>query len=259
MNIIGIQLDSTWEDKQANFTKVHDLLANTSIEPNSLIILPEMFATGYSMNAAAIAEPHTGDTDRFLAQLARHYRAFAVGGLARQSEGAKARNEAVAFNAQGREIARYCKLHPFSFAKEADYYEPGREIVTFAWGDFTVALFVCYDLRFPEGFRTAVTRGTDLFVVIACWPAARREHWTALLRARAIENQAYVVGINRCGSDPRFTYSGDSMIVDPRGTPLMTAEKREGLLQASVEHAVVTDYRREFPCLQDRHPDYGQF
>lgn len=259
MNIVGIQMDMVWEDKQANFAKVRSLLDKTNIAPDSLIVLPEMFATGFSMNASDIQERAGGPTDQFLKDLARQHQAFIVGGVVRQDDGMKPRNEAVACNDQGQEIARYCKLHPFSLGKENDHYQRGRDIVTFEWGAFSVGLFICYDLRFPEVFRASVGRGADLLVVIACWPVARKDHWAALLRARAIENQAFVVGINRCGTDPHLTYGGQSVLVDPHGTVLAEAGDREGVLLGNVDPALIAKYRRALPCLQDRHPDYGLF
>lgn len=256
MNIVGVQMNMAWEDKQANFNRVRSLLEDSNIPPDSLIVLPEMFATGFSMNASDIQEPAGGPTDQFLKDLSRLHQAFTIGGVVRQDDGKKPRNEAVAFNDQGQEVARYCKLHPFSLGKETDHYQRGHDIVTFGWGDFTVGLFVCYDLRFPEVFRAAVSRGADLLVVIACWPVRRKHHWATLLRARAIENQAFVVGINRCGVDPYLTYGGESVLVDPRGTVLAEADDQENVLLASVDPTVVTDCRRALPCLRDRHPDY---
>ena len=146
---------------------------------------------------------------------------------------------------------------PFPLARKMITTRGGRDIVTFAWGAFTVGLFVCYDLRFPEVFRAAISRGADLLVVIACWPVRRKHHWATLLRARAIENQAFVVGINRCGVDPYLTYGGESVLVDPRGTVLAEADDQESVLLGSIDPALIADCRHELPCLQDRHPDYG--
>ena len=185
MNIVGVQMDMVWEDKQANFTKVRSLLDNAKVPPDSLIVLPEMFATGFSMNASDIQEQTGGLTDHFLKDLGRQYQAFTIGGVVRQDDGKKPRNEAVAFNDQGQEVARYCKLHPFSLGKETDHYERGRDIVTFAWGAFSVGLFICYDLRFPEVFRASVGRGADLLVVIACWPITRKHHWATLVEGQS--------------------------------------------------------------------------
>jgi len=114
-----------------------------------------------------------------------------------------------------------------------------------------VAPFICYDLRFPELFRMAVRQGAQLYVVIANWPASRVHHWVTLLQARAIENQAYVVGVNRCGSDPKVAYAGRSLVVSPRGVILADAGGGERVLSAELDLAALQAYRAEFPVLQD--------
>ncbi len=223
MNLVAVQLDIAWEDQQTNFAGVRALLAEAPPEKGSLILLPEMFASGFSMDISRIAEAPGGPTEGFLAEIAQAYGSFVLGGMVSQTPAGRGRNEAVAFGPDGLRIARYAKLHPFSYAKETDYFDSGDEIVTFPCGDFTVAPFVCYDLRFPEVFRAAVRQGATLFPVIANWPQARAAHWPALLRARAIENQAYVVGVNRCGNDPNVGYAGDSILFDPKGECLAEA------------------------------------
>jgi len=135
-------------------------------------------------------------------------------------------------------------------------YEAGASVVTFPWQGFSVAPFVCYDLRFPEVFRRAVRRGAELLVVIANWPHAREAHWLALLAARAIENQAYVVGVNRAGSDPHARYGGRSQIIGPRGEILAAAGADEQLLGAEIERAPLIAYRSEFPALGDMRKDF---
>ncbi|HKG80277.1 MAG TPA: nitrilase-related carbon-nitrogen hydrolase, partial [Pyrinomonadaceae bacterium] len=122
--------------------------------------------------------------------------------------------------------------------------------------EFTVSPFICYDLRFPEIFRAAVFQGAQLFVVIANWPASRVRHWITLLKARAIENQAYVMGVNRCGNDPKLSYSGHSMIIDPRGEVLADASEVEGVISAEIDAEALAQYRREFPFLNDIHHEY---
>jgi omega-amidase len=131
----------------------------------------------------------------------------------------------------------------------------GTGIATFSCNSFTVAPFICYDLRFPEAFRVATRRGAQVLVVIANWPASREAHWRSLLNARAIENQAYVAGINRCGTDPNHTYAGRSLIIDPRGEILADAGPSEGWIEAHLDLASLTAYRSEFPALEDMRDD----
>ncbi len=255
LHVVACQLDSAWEDKGESCRRAAALLAGARPPAGSLVVLPEMFATGFSMNVDATAEGERRDAERFLAEAARRLGACALGGVVRRDEpGGLALNQAVAFGADGSEIARYSKIHPFSYAGEDRRFARGREVVTFAWGPFTVAPFVCYDLRFPAVFRLAARRGATLIAVIANWPAPREEHWLALLTARAIENQAYVVGVNRCGRDPHVAYSGRSRIVDPRGRVIAEAGGGESVLEADLDLDALLAYRREFPVLADADP-----
>ncbi len=251
MKIYGVQFDIEWEDKAVNFEKIRALLSGVEIEPDSLVVLPEMFATGFSMNVEEICEGETCKSKRFLIETAKQHRCYVLGGLVTEGENGFGRNEAVAVNPEGEEIARYCKLNPFTFGGETKHYSSGEEIVTFQWHDFTVCPFICYDLRFPEIFRKAVRRGTNLFIVIACWPEPRDEHWVSLLKARAIENQAYVVGVNRCGTDPKLTYTGRSVIYDPHGGILASEVYEETVICAELDKVALVQYRKNFPVLQD--------
>jgi omega-amidase len=239
LNVLGLQLDIVWEDKAANLTKVRRLLSNAQPKPGTLVVLPEMFATGFTMNLA-LAE----DTGESIAHLAQEFHMQVLAGIVRNR-----RNEAVLFDAQGREVARYAKMHPFKFAGETA--EPGIEPVVVDCGEFKLAPTVCYDLRFPELFRDCVKRGANLFAVIANWPTPRLDHWLTLLKARAIENQSYVIGINRCGRDPSVEYPGHSQIISPRGEVLADAGEGEGVVRAELDLTELQTYRQNFPALQD--------
>ncbi|MCF7764789.1 MAG: carbon-nitrogen family hydrolase [Verrucomicrobia bacterium] len=247
--VVCAQLDLVWEDKPANFDKARALL--DGVEPGSLVLLPEMFPTGFSMNVAAIGEGIPSESERFLSELARERGICLVAGLVTPADDGRGRNEAVVFDPEGKLLGRYCKLHPFTFGGESEHYQRGSEIVTFPWAGFVVAPFICYDLRFPEAFRAAVRRGATLFVVIANWPSRRVNHWVTLLRARAIENQAYVVAVNRCGSDPKLEYPGRSLVIDPQGEILQDAGDSEGCISAAMDPEVVASWRAQFPALQD--------
>src|SRR5205814_2098629 len=192
MQIAAVQFDIAWEDREANYARVRALLAESPPQRGALVVLPEMFATGFSMNVAAAAEG--ADRPQFARQLAREHGVYLVAGIAtRASAGAHSatdancgRNESIAFDPAGEIVARYTKLHPFTLGGESKCYPRGDQIVTFTWHEFTVATFVCYDLRFPEIFRHATRRGATLMTVIANWPHARIHHWVTLLQARAI-------------------------------------------------------------------------
>jgi omega-amidase len=256
MRIIACQLDIVWENKTANFARVRRLLDKAELSEGSLVALPEMFSTGFSMNVPAIREESASETESFLRGLAREYKVFLLGGLVREGADRLGRNEAVVMTPAGETAARYCKIHPFSFGREKQHYTGGSSIVSFEWQQFRVAPFICYDLRFPEIFRLAARDGAQLFVVIANWPAGRVHHWTTLLQARAIENQAYVVGVNRTGKDPKLEYPGRSLIVDPRGAIIADGGPDEGVIGADVDVANVVEWRNEFPALQDMRREF---
>jgi omega-amidase len=245
VHVVALQLDIVWEDKPANYDKVHRLLASARPSPGALVVLPEMFATGFSMNIPTVNDDD-GTTQRFLMKIAKEYRVKVLAGIVRER-----RNEAILYDAEGLEVARYTKLHPFKFAGEA--VEPGTEPVVVDCAEFKLAPTVCYDLRFPELFRAGLKRDANLFAVIANWPTPRLDHWLTLLKARAIENQAYVIGVNRCGRDPNADYPGRSQIISPRGEVLADAGETEGFAQADLDIAALRTYREQFPVWQDTH------
>jgi omega-amidase len=179
-----------------------------------------------------------------------------IGGVVTSAPDGRGYNQAVVVGPDGTALARYSKMQPFSLGGEAKNYTAGDQPVFFAWQGLIVAPFICYDLRFPELFRSAVRGGAQLFTVIANWPHMRIHHWVTLLQARAIENQAYVAGVNRCGTDPKFTYNGRSIIVDPHGTILADAGDGEGMISAEISPEIVNKWRAEFPALQDIRPAF---
>src|SRR5262249_53732064 len=160
-----------------NFDRVAKLLSADAIKPGALVVLPEMFATGFSMHVEAIHEADDGPTHLFLAEQARRLRAFVMGGVVTRASDGRGRNMCVTFGPEGTRLCQYQKLQPFALAGEAKHYQAGSDITLCEWHDFTVAPFVCYDLRFPEIFRKAVRSGAELITVIANWPAPRDAHW----------------------------------------------------------------------------------
>jgi omega-amidase len=256
MQVIGCQTETHWHDKNANFAAVRALLSAATVVPPALIVLPEMFATGFSMHVADIAETAAGPTNRFLGELAAEHRSYVVGGVVARAADGSGRNQAAVFGPDGAEVARYEKLHPFSFGEESRHYTGGRDVVLVECGAWRVAPLVCYDLRFPEVFRRATQLGANLLVVIANWPAPRVTHWVQLLIARAIENQAYVVGVNRSGRDPKLAYPGGSLIIDPRGAIVAQLDERPGIVSGTLDLAALEEYRRQFPALADMRPEF---
>ena len=256
MKIYAVQLDIAWEDKAANHAKARALLERADLAPGSLVILPEMFATGFSMKVAATSDSATQETQAFLAETAQAFGVYLMAGVAVDGKAGKGRNESHTYDPAGELVARYCKLHPFSYGGEAANYDAGESLVIFPWQGFTAAPFICYDLRFPEIFRGAARRGANLIVVIANWPGTRIAHWLGLLKARAIENQAYVIGVNRCGNDPKLSYPGRTQVIDPRGEIIADAQGDETIVSADIHLAMLQDYRAQLPFLADMRADF---
>jgi predicted amidohydrolase len=256
MKVFCCQHDIAWEDKAATFALVESAPGPATFEPGSLVILPEMFSTGFSFDLPRIAEGDLRAAERYLAEAAQACGIFAMGGVVNVGADGRGRNECVVFSPEGREIARYVKMQPFAPGGEAAHFTAGDRPMPFAWGECLVAPFICYDLRFPEIFRPVARAGAQLITVIASWPEARIGQWVKLLQARAIENQCYVAGVNRVGSDPRFRYCGRSMIVDFRGDVVADAGTEANVISAELDLAALEQYRRELPFLADIREDF---
>lgn len=251
MHLVAVQLDMKWQDPSANCRRVEMLLAGADVPADSLIVLPEMFATGFSMNLDATAQEESRPTEVFLRELAARRESAVLGGVVGPIVDGQASNEAVAFAPDGSELVRYRKMQPFNLAGEAAKYGAGDGQRLFEWRGVQIAPFICYDLRFPEIFRPAAVDGAELLVVIACWPEARSEHWVRLLQARSIENQAFVVGVNRCGQDPHLCYDGRSAAFDPSGGSIFELDCKETVAHAELDAEQARTWRRQFPAIQD--------
>jgi predicted amidohydrolase len=252
MRIALIQMNLAWEDVAENHRRAGALLADAAREGARLAILPEMFSTGFSMASERIAQPEGGESEEFLRDQARALGIWALASVPQKGE-PRPKNVALLVSPSG-DVVRYAKIHPFSFGGEDLHYAPGDRVVTATVEGVRVTPFVCYDLRFPEPFRVAA-QDTDLFVVVANWPETRREHWRLLLRARAIENQAYVAGVNRAGEGGGLRYVGDSAAIGPLGEIIAEAGEGETVLMCDVDPAVVAKLRARFPALEDVRPE----
>jgi predicted amidohydrolase len=251
MKVAAIQHDVVWEDREANFAHLAPMIAAAAGAGARLAVLTEMFATGFSLDVERLAEPVDGPSASFLREQAVEHRLWVCGSAPeRREHDALPHNTLVLAGPDGT-VHRYDKIHPFSYAREHERFAPGASHVTVDVEGLRVSLFVCYDLRFADEFWT-LAHDTDCYVVVANWPQSRRQHWRSLLVARAIENQAYVVGVNRVGEGDGLAYSGDSMIVDPLGEVLASGGWAEALLVSEVDPAVVTEIRRHYPFLADR-------
>lgn len=255
MLVAGIQHDIVWEDPAATHDHVAPLIARAAGAGAELIVLTEMFSTGFSMATDRTAQPVGGPSTRFLQERAAAHGAWVGATLPELRPGHDRPHNCFVLAGPDGTTHRYAKIHPFTYSGEHEHYAAGSGHVTVTLGGLRVTLFVCYDLRFADEFwATAV--GTDVYLIPANWPRSRREHWSALLRARAVENQAYVVGVNRVGRGGKLDYAGDSAVLDPLGRPLATAAEDETVLLAEVTAERVETVRADYPFLQDRraHP-----
>ncbi len=246
LTVTLIQCELAWEQPEDNRRQIGALIDKLEGRTD-LIVLPEMFTTGFSMNALGNAEEPGGETELWLLQIARQ-RDCAVTGSIAVREGNGVYNRMLFATPTG--VQHYDKRHLFRMAGEDKRYQAGRERVIVAWRDWRINLQVCYDLRFPVFSRNR--EDYDLVIYVANWPAQRRYHWRQLLIARAIENLACVVGVNRIGADAGGQrYSGDSLAIAADGKILLDALNENGAAQVILDSAALQTYREEFPCQLD--------
>jgi len=252
MRIAGIQSDLAWEDRDANLATLAPLVAEAAGGGATLVVLPEMFAVGFSMDTARIAEAPDGPTSTWLIDQAAAHGVWIGGSVPVLPPGAERPRNTFVLAGPAGEQHRYEKRHPFSYAGEHEHYDAGESSLSVDIGGLRTSLTVCYDLRFADQYWD-VAPATDCYLVVANWPSPRREHWRTLLVARAIENQAYVVGVNRIGVDGNgLDHAGDSMIVDPLGEVLADAGSAATVISAEVDASSVADVRARLPFLPDR-------
>ena len=247
------EYDVGWEDPAGSLARAEALVARAAAAGARLVALPEMCATGFTMDSARWAEPLDGASGRRLGEIAARHGVWLVAGLtARDEEGAF--NAAALYSPAGELAGAYRKQRLFAYGGEHASYAPGSAPFVFEVEGVRLAAFVCYDLRFPELFR-AVARDVDAMVLIANWPAARRAHWDALVRARAIENLSYFVAVNRTGTGGRLEYDGGSVAYDPWGElAASSAQAGEGVALVDVDPGRVAEIRARYPFLEDLQP-----
>jgi predicted amidohydrolase len=255
VRVAAIQHDIEWHDRAANFARLRPAITSAVASGSRVVLVTETFSTGFSFDSPGIAEPEGGPSSQFLTEMATTHGVWVGGSCPEIAPEAPAGDQrpsnVFVLVAPDGTATRYRKIHPFSHADEQRYVRAGTEFVTVDIDGLRCALFVCYDLRFADEFW-ALASDVDAYLVVANWPAKRRLHWSTLLRARAIENQAYVVGVNRIGSGGGLDYAGDSAIIDPLGEVLATGAGVETVLLADLDPAHVASTRDHFRFLQDR-------
>jgi len=247
------QMDIVWEDKQKNMDKVRKFMEEAAKQEVDLLVFPEMTLTGFTMNTSLAGEEMLfSPTLRFFKDCSKEFHmAIAFGYV--EDFGQEYYNKLMVVS-EGKVILDYDKIHPFNYSEEGKHYIGGHEVKVVTFKDMVLSGFVCYDLRFPEIFQ-AVSNEAQLILVIANWPKERVSQWEALLRVRAIENQCYVVGVNRIGKGNGIEYVESSMAFDPLGERLTKAHSKAELQVVELHAGMVKEIRRKFPFKADRQPE----
>ncbi|WP_088825799.1 carbon-nitrogen family hydrolase [Listeria goaensis] len=250
------QIDVTFKDPDANFKRVRQTVTEAARSGAEIAVLPEMWNTGYCLSELEIyADRHGERTKKFLSELAREQNITIIGGSVAIKTDGKFTNIMYAFDNQGDFLSSYKKVHPFKLMDEHLYLEPGNDANLFMLNGTKTAGFICYDIRFPEWIRHHTARGAEVIFVVAQWPDVRISQWEKLLVARAIENQAFVVAVNRVGKDPNNQFNGHSMVINPHGEILLLAGETEENFYSTIDLAEISAARQSMSIFEDRRPE----
>ncbi|MBN2527072.1 MAG: carbon-nitrogen family hydrolase [Deltaproteobacteria bacterium] len=249
LKLAALQMDIDFDEPINNCRKLTSASLDAANSGVDVLITPEMFSTGFTMSEE-IARTSETATFEAVRACARDNRINIIAGFPVVAVDHKLRNAAVVVNRKGDVIHQYLKTHLFSLMNEDKHYMPGKGASVFELEGVRISLAICYDLRFPELFRQ-VARQVDVFCVIASWPNARQHHWDTLLRSRAIENQAYIVGVNRVGVGGELFFDGGTSVISPLGNVLCCKYSQEGLLYETIDTEQVAVIRDNYPFLQD--------
>lgn len=259
LSISLAQMAFEFGNVEANFERVAERIAEAAERGSDLVLLPELWASGYDLpNWKNYATPLNEGVFSKMANLAERHQ-ISVGGSLLERKKQKAFNTFVLCGADGKRLGVYRKIHLFRLLEEEKYLAAGDEtpMIDAPWGK--TGLAICYDLRFPEIFRSYAVGGVKLLLVVAEWPVSRIEHWRKLLMARAIENQCFVAAVNKVGESQGVRLGGRSAIIDPWGVPLIEGDDDEALLTAEIDFKEVEKARRFIPVFKDRRDDiYGK-
>ena len=241
-----IQFDILWEDVEANIERVERLLDACDNKDFDLLILPELWVCGFTMNLEAHKTFDAGHAA--MKDLSQKYNCPILGGLPRKTDDGQQNR---CYLVDGEKSLSYAKIKAFKFAGEHKKYQPGNDCHRWDVAGFQLSPFVCYDLRFPELPRSMVPQ-SNLFTYVANWPEPRIHHWRQLMVSRALENLSYVIGVNRVGKDGAgLNYVGASMVVAPDGEVLLDARDKEGVFAVDIDPAEVARIRQMWPFLED--------
>lgn len=251
LNIAVFQFSPVWEDPAANRSKIDEWLYQT-VKNRDVVFLPELFTTGFSMHVSELAETMEGETIQWMKKCSSEHQLALCGSLIIR-ENNRFINRLLFVEPSG-EIHFYNKRHLFAMGDEDQHFQPGTARLIVEYKGWRICPLICYDLRFPVWARNR--NEYDILVYSANWPQARTEVWNILLKARAIENQAYVVGANRVGIDGKMiAYSGNSQVIDPKGHILAEiGDHHKGIVSAGFSYSELLKFRTAFPVLKDADP-----
>ena len=253
-----LQLDIAIGDKQRNCRNIEDWMASFYVpsELPTAVVVPEMWNTGYALSRAKeLADPEGAEAAAFLGELARKYGVWFVGGSVLASTKKGYANRAQVINPEGKLVAQYDKAHLIRLMEEEKYFTGGRKACLFDLEGVKAGCVICYDIRFCEWIRTYALKGAEVLFVSSQWPSARADHWWTLLRARAIENQMYVVACNRCGTSGDTHFGGGSMIIGPKGEIYFEGGGGEEAGFATIDLDEVAETRNFLTVFNDRVPE----
>jgi predicted amidohydrolase len=255
INISLAQMNIVYGDKRKNFAQLQKLSADAAGRGSHMVVFPELWSTGYALDQGdELADVLNTGLFTEVSTTATQNKIAIVGSML-EKRGLEIANSAAFFAPNGRMLGIYRKIHLFRLFNEDQYLQQGSSPLTMdlPWGKTSLA--ICYDLRFPELFRRYAVEGARLIVVPAEWPLERVDHWRALLQARAIENQCYIVATNAAGETGDTVFAGHSMIIDPWGKVVIEGGEDPNLLTAEVELDLVEEVRQRIPVLEDRRPE----
>jgi predicted amidohydrolase len=251
IRVCSAQITSTWEDPEKTLVRAETFIRHAADCGAKLICFPEQFATGWDPRPHKHIQDINGSIISTLKVYAREYRIGILGSF-REAHDPLPKNTVVAISREGRILARYAKMHLFSFCREHEGNSPGTDLGIFSFDSLACGIAICYDLRFPELFRIYAQKGVHTVFVPAAWPQSRARHWELFITARAAENQMYILGVNTTGKTPVDLYEGASMTADPHGTIISRANEAEQLLFSEIDPGEVDRTRDAFPVEKDR-------
>jgi len=254
MLIHGVQMAAVWEEPHKTLKKAESWIKEASKREGDLVCFAEQFATGWDPSSHRHVQGRDGPIVDGLKTFAGEY-GIAILGSFRERHDPLPKNTCIVLDSRGEELASYSKCHLFSPGGEDRYFVPGESAAVFELCGTRFGIAICYDLRFGSLFQYYASLDVDVILVPAAWPASRMKHWELLTRARALEGQAYVIGINTTGKTPIDTYCGGSMTAGPAGEIVSRLGEEEGLMDAKCDRALLVDTRRRLPVSRDRRPD----